>query len=322
MATSAKSVDERLRRLAELKPLPPESAKAEIRKALSDKTGLVVAKAANLVGEMKLQELIPDLVSAFTAHSLNPERTDKGCMAKIAIVRALHDLDCDDTEIFEKGLTYVQLESTWGGKEDTAIPLRAASAIALAARRHPRILELLIPAMMDGAAAVRAAAMRALAATGREEGQLLLRLKALSGDTDEEVLTECLCALLELGGSRALDFVAGFLDRGDDTKRAAAALAVGGCRLEQAFDVLHRQFLPGVDSAFRQVLLLAMSSMRDPRAMDFLLTLIREGPFSDASETVRVLKASRLDDRTRELVRWAIMDRKDQRLLKVLDEPG
>jgi len=321
MATSAKSVDERLRRLAELKQLPPESAKAEIRKALSDKTGLVVAKAANLAGEMKLQELIPDLVSAFALHTVNPERTDKGCAAKIAIVRALHNLDYDDTEIFEKGLTYVQLESTWGGKEDTAIPLRAASTIALAARRHPRVLELLIPAMMDGAAPVRAAAMRALAATGRQEGQLLLRLKSLAGDSDEEVLTECFCALLELGGARALDFVAGFLDRGDDTKRTAAALAVGGSRLEQAFDVLHRQFLPGVDSAFRQVLLLAMSSMRDPRAMDFLLTLIRKGPFSDASETVRVLKSSRLDDRTRERVRSAVMDRKDQQLLKVLDEP-
>jgi HEAT repeat protein len=322
MPASAKSVDERLRRVAGVKQLPPESARDVLRKALADKIGLVVAKAADLAAELKMPALIPDLVAAFAAHRVQPERTDKGCMAKIAIVRALHNLDYDDCGIFEKGLSHVQLEPTWGGGEDTAIPLRAFSAIALAGQRHPRVLELLIPPITDPAAQVRAAAMRAIAATGREEGRLLLRLKALIGDTEEDVLTECFSALLELGGQASLNFVADFLDRNDEPRRTAATLAVGASRLEQAFDLLHSRFSPAVDTEYRQVLLLAMSTLRDPRAMSFLLTLIREGPFIHASEAIRILKASRVDERTRELIRAAITERDDQLLRKVLDEPG
>jgi hypothetical protein len=319
---TANSVDERLRRLTEVKQLPPESARAALRKALADKIGLVVAKAADLAAEKKMPELIPDLVSAFATHMVQPERTDKGCMAKIAIVRALHNLDYDDPAIFEKGLSHIQLEPAWKGSEDTAIPLRAFSAIALAAQRRPKILELLIPPITDPAAQVRAAAMRAIAATYRDEGNLLLRLKALIGDAEEEVLTECFSALLELGGQAHLNFVADFLDRNDEPRRTAAALAVGSSRLERAFDILHSRFSPALDAEYRKVLLLAMSSMRDPRAMSFLLTIIREGPFSHASETIRTLKASRLDDRTRQLIRDAITEREDELLQKVLDEPG
>ena len=52
---------------------------------------LVVADAAQIVGERALSELAPELIAAFDVFMDEPEETDKRCRAKIAIVEALKD---------------------------------------------------------------------------------------------------------------------------------------------------------------------------------------------------------------------------------------
>src|SRR5438093_736437 len=83
-----------------------------------------------------------------------------------------------------------------------------------------------------------AAAADAVGAAGRADGIPLLRYKALVGDADPQVLTECFAALLALAPSDSLAFVAPFLRHGDEAVSESAALALGQSRLEGAFPIL------------------------------------------------------------------------------------
>src|SRR5688500_19205429 len=100
-------VDDLIRRLANLRrqPVSPEMVE-QARKALAHSSGFVVAKAADIVREKKL---------------------DKGCEAKLAIVRALHECEWEEIEVFRKGIRCIQLAGTSGGTIDTGAAVRAAS---------------------------------------------------------------------------------------------------------------------------------------------------------------------------------------------------
>ena len=140
--------------------------------------------------------------------------------------------------MFQKAARHVQLEPVWGGSEDTAAPLRAAAIIALARIEGSSSLPLLVDAMTDPAKDVRIAAAMALGAVGTEAAGLLLRLKARIGDSDPDVLSECLSGLLAVDPRENLPFVSGFLEPGDAARCEAAALALGKSRLPEALDPL------------------------------------------------------------------------------------
>jgi HEAT repeat protein len=198
------------------------------------------------------------------------------------------------------------------------VPLRACSAIALAGRRHRAVLTDLTPLLVDPAAHVRTAAAQAIAAAGRPEGQLLLRLKVLTGDRDPDVIMECFSALLQLGRGEALEFVAGYLRSAEETVKEAAALALGGSRLSGAFEALRRQWTPGLDAEFAGVLLMAMASLRSDAAMDFLLGLIRDGNLRTASAAITALKVAKSDARVRTRIEVILSERGEARLREVL----
>src|SRR5690348_9113514 len=69
-------------------PGAPETC-TELRKYLTNKSNLVVAKAAKLAAEFELHDLGPQLVEAFHRFMKDPVKTDKRCEAKTEIVRAL-----------------------------------------------------------------------------------------------------------------------------------------------------------------------------------------------------------------------------------------
>ena len=313
------NIDGQLRRLGELrKAQVSDGLRDEIRKALAAKSNFVVARAADIAKEKGLRELVPELASAFARQIDSPER-DKGCEAKLALIKALHELDYDDAELFIKGIRHVQMEASFGGKVDSAAGLRAASAIGLARLRYGRVLVELLPLLVDPAAQVRAAAAEAIAATGRSEGELLLRMKVLSGDREPEVMAACFSSLLQLARESALEFVAGYLASAQESFRDAAALALGTSRLPQAFEILKGQWSAGLDERFMDVLLLALASMRDERAMAFMLSLIQEGSHRAALAVLRALKPFATDERIRNQLEAAISKRGDTDLRKEFD---
>ncbi|MFI5380709.1 MAG: hypothetical protein ACHRHE_15530 [Tepidisphaerales bacterium] len=331
MPTPRVNVEEQLRRLAAMKTAEPSDEMRElVRQALKSKLSYVVVRGAHLASQKRLRELIPDLLAAFDRHMAEPG-SDRGCEAMTSIVRALHELDHDDAEVFLRGIRHMQPEGPVVPHEsplvpdedilrpaDTAIPLRAASVIALARQRRPAVLLDLMPLLVDKEYQVRAAAAQAIAATGRHEGQLLLRLKVLVGDREPEVMIECFSALLLLAGRESLDFVAGYLDSASESTSEAAALALGASRVAGAFDALRARWKPHLDSQSVSVLLTAIAMLRDDRAMEFLLSLIRTDSFETASAAIVAMKSGKSDPRVRSGVEAAVTQRGDVRLLEVL----
>ncbi len=78
------SVDDKLAALGLLRdqPISPETT-AELRRALGDKSNLVVASAAGIAGEQRLVDLAVDLDASFKRFLTDPEKTDKLCRASL-----------------------------------------------------------------------------------------------------------------------------------------------------------------------------------------------------------------------------------------------
>jgi hypothetical protein len=88
------SLDDKLAALRELRGRPLDAEeKAELRKRLGDRSNLVVAAAAAIVGENALIELSKDLEAAFDRFLVDPLKDDKLCRAKTAIVQALDRIE-------------------------------------------------------------------------------------------------------------------------------------------------------------------------------------------------------------------------------------
>ncbi len=226
------SLDDKLAAIRSLRGqvLTPEH-KAELRKRLGDRSNLIVAAAAAIVGENTLIEMAPELEAAFDRFLVNPLKDDKLCRAKIAVIQALDRMEYSRPDVFLKAARHEQFEPVWGGSEDTAPPLRAAALIALARVEGPSSLPLLVDALNDPAKDVRIAAAVALGAVGTEGAGLVLRLKARFGDKDADVLSECLGGLLAVDPKENLPIVIEFLEPANAATCEAAALALGKSRL-------------------------------------------------------------------------------------------
>lgn len=262
-----------------LRDAPVESAAPKLRKALKDKINLIAAKAAQVAGETQSPELIPDLLAALDRFFENGAERDKQCAAKIAIGRALAQLDYRDHAPFLRGMRYRQLEASWGEPVDTAIPLRGICALALAACNdltRAQIFRYLIDPLMDKTAVVRVEAVRAIAALDGEEAALMLRLKARLGDEDPSVVGQAFDSLIEVEREGALPFVAEFLREGEEELQAEAALSIGSSRLAGGVDLLLEE-LPRIRRQLvRNVVLRGLSASRQARAIEFLIGLLTQ----------------------------------------------
>jgi HEAT repeat protein len=294
------SVDDKLAALRALRgqPLSAEQ-KTELRKRIGDRSNLVVAAAAAIAGEATLVEMATDLEAAFDRFLVDPLKDDKLCRAKIAIVQALDKMEHQEPDVFEKAARHVQFEPVWGGSEDSAPPLRAAAVIALSRIEGSRGLPLLVDALTDPAKDVRIAAALALGGIGTESAGLILRLKARLGDSDADVLSECLGALLAVDPRENLALVSGFLEPMKADQCEAAALALGKSRLAEALDPLKACFERAHSAELRQQLLLAIGILRQPAATDFLLELIASGSEPTAFAALSVLKIYKHDPHLR-----------------------
>src|SRR6516164_2286121 len=191
----------------------PTASLPALRKALKDRNNYLVSKAAAVVGDLKLEDLIPDLIVAFDRFLNDPVKSDPQCWAKTAIAKALKDLGHRDAEVFLKGIGHIQMEPVWGGRADSAPTLRGTCALALVDCQLDdlAILTHLADCLADPEKPVRMDAAVAIGQVGREEGAMLLRLKALIGDREPEVTGQCFLSLMSLAPRESLAFIRRFL---------------------------------------------------------------------------------------------------------------
>jgi len=287
--------------------LTPDST-VLLRKSLGERVNLVVAIAAQIVGELNAVEFLSDLKTAF--ERMFEKGKDPQCWAKNALVKALKDLGVQESGIFLRGIRHIQMEPVWGGSEDTASTLRGTCAMGLIQCNDiPRddILRCLVDLLVDKMASVRIDTARSLEQMGGREVLLLLRLKARLGDKDPRVTGEVLEALLHMEGKIAIPFVAEFLASPDEELSEEAALALGGSHFPEAFSLLKNTWEDRPSNVF----LRALSISRLNEALDFLLDLLANGCPKDAEEALHALELQKASPEVVKRVEQAVLERGD-----------
>ncbi len=308
----SRALEDTLAALGELRHGPvTDQTITTLRQALRAKVSHVVAKAAQVSGELLVRALLADLAAAFERFLTTPVKTDPGCYAKVAIARALYEIGEDPGSVFLHGVRHRQLEPVFGGREDTAPELRAVCALGLVRVAHPEAMIELADLLADPEATARIGAARALAYADDVACEPLLRLKALVGDADPGVVSECLAALLSLAGSRALDFVGRFLDHPDSIVQEAAAVALGGSRLGDALPILRAWRERTLETDLRRSALFAIAMLRHDDAIAFLVSVVTDAPGPDARDALAALGTYRHDEALRARVGSAVEQRTD-----------
>lgn len=299
-------------------PITAEST-GRLKVALKSTTSLLVSKAADIAGGANIQELIPDMISAFDRFMINGAKTDKNCNAKNSIAKAFIDMEFTGDSVFIDGARYIQMEPVWGGSADTAVQLRCNCAYGLARINHPDAHFVLTDLLVDKEASVRVAAAKALTYLGTPESELLLRLKAMTGDSEFEVISECFTGLMTMIPTHSLNFVARFLQSNDPAILECAALAIGESHAPQAFDVLKGCWDDNISPAIRLSLLLPIALLRTDDAFDFLVKIVRASQSNLAAQALSALRLYAEDERVKK-VREAVLARNDDAILDRFDQ--
>jgi HEAT repeat protein len=269
----------------------------ELRTALADRNNFLVARAAAIVADLQYDDLIPELLTAYTRFFTDPAKSDPQCLAKQALARALRDLSHHGEDAYLRGLTHVQLEPAWGGRADTAASLRGTCALALS--QCPlddlEILNHLADTLADPDRGVRVDGARAIEQLNRPEGAILLRLKLLLGDADSVVMGQCFESMLSLAPDGGLGFVARFLQSPNPDVQFEAASVLAQCRDPRALAILHEFWQDPLRSLdVRQAILINLGASALPEAVDFLLDVMAREPVPLATLALEALSNSRL----------------------------
>lgn len=286
----------------------------ELKAFLKNKSNLVLAKAAKILGELHAANLIQDLIAAFDRCMANPQKLDKGCAALTEIASALYQMDYVEPEIYLRGIRHVQMEGSFGPPVDAAAKLRAVCALGLARTRHHQALEEIVPLLVDPWPQARIGAIRALALNGGHAGALLLRLKVLFGESDLDVLAECFSGLLSSAPESSLPLITTYIDAEDQAVAEVAVLAIGSSRLPEAFALLCARWEKSAFSPVRRALLLAIAMVRAEEAIEFLISLLPDSNVQTVKDVISALAIFRDNDKVRFAVEKAISLRNDYAL--------
>ena len=298
----------------------PPRAEDIVRQALGRGSNIAAAKAAALVGEHGIEAFLPDLASAFERFMKQPDKVDKGCLAKLAIVEALAKLGYEGDDVYLRGVRHVQMEPVWGGKADTAGNLRGNCGMALARANHPEALYELAGLLMDNEPMARRAAVKALAYMGSQACELMLRVKAMAGDAEPDIVPECLSALMRIAPEPSFHFVARFLDSGDSAIVEGAALALGESRTPEAFATLREFWNTHFDHDTRSLLLLSMALTRCEDAFPLLMEALENQPAPLAAMAISALRVLSESVERQARVRAAVSERGEARVSRAYAE--
>jgi len=317
MARSQKSIEEKLEALGNL-DLSGDSmpAKDALKAALADASYRVVAKAADLCGERLLYEFDPLLREAYGRFLDDAVKRDPTCFAKRAIARALVALDCTNVAFLLDGLRYRQMEPVWGSSVDTAFDVRSSCAMALVVSGYPRALHEVTTLLNDTEARARQGAARAIACGVPREAELVLRLKALVGDAEPEVVGECFGGLLIVAADESLGFVEQHLTHRDEAIAEQAALALGESRHADALACLQKAWDNiMVAPVLRRALIRAAALHRSEAAYDWLIKLLAHRDAGLAEAALEALSIYKHNDALAIRIKAALDGRKDRKLV-------
>jgi len=314
-------IEQALARLTELRSeADAKTIAVELRRALQDRSNLVVAKAAKIAGDLRVSEVIPEMVAAFERLMANPAKLDKRCAATFEIATALYALDYTEPGVYLKGIRHLQMEASFGPRVDEAAKLRAQCALGLVRTRHQEALTAVAELLADSQPHARIGAIRALSTNGGEAGVLLLRYKALIGDHDPDVGAECFSGLLAADFLGSLPFIAKFMDHGDEGVSQSAIIVIGAQHRVEAFEVLRGKWERSVYSEIRGTLLTAIAMVRVDEATDFLIDLLETTATPTAVEVVKVLAAYHREEGVRERVKKVVDERGSMELRAAFSE--
>jgi HEAT repeat protein len=315
---TGKAYDQKLDALLALRndPSSPEVV-PQLRKALRDRSNYYVAKAAALVAEFVLIGLKQDLVDAFDRFLAGGAKLDPQCWAKQAIAEALAGLGHDDPAIFIKGTEHFQPEPVWGGQQDTAIRLRGICTLALVQCKlsEHELLTRLVDLLGDPEKGVRMEAIRAIGQCTSRDAVLLLRVKATAGDSEADVIGQCLTTLLEIDADEQVGYVMGFLNDSDDLRFEALA-ALSECRDPSAGKALIDALDRDEYYAVRDEIFQALGRCRHKQAIDFLADVIENGNTSDAAACINAIAGGPQRDEIRERIEQIVNRRGNDALAK------
>jgi len=299
----------------------PESydLKRDLASFLRHKSNHVVSAAASTAERLESVALAQDLVDAFLELMKDPAKRDPGCQALIAIAKALVTLDEPAAKVYFAGIHHVQMEGSFGPPIDAAAPLRGLCAQGLARMGHADALLECVNLLADKEVPARVGAIRGIADSGDIAGALLLRLKALVGDKEDEVIGECFAGLLRLAPAPSVEFVAGFLKSASEEIRERAALALGESHLAAAFQVLREAWVETAQAARRRTLLLSIAMLRLDEAVEFLLTRLAEDRDAAAADALAALALYGRDESVRKRIEEIVGKREGQALKTVFD---
>jgi HEAT repeat protein len=299
-----------------LRKADAETAAAGARKALTDRSNYVIAKAARIAGDLSLAALVPDLLTAFDRLFDDPLKTDQLCLGKSAIAKVLKDFELHEPAPFIRGLNHIQMEPVYGGFADTAGGLRATSAQALVACNldDTSKLEHLVDHLTDSDKAVRLDVIIAIAHFARPESAMLLRLKASSGDPEPEVVGQCFLSLLDLAPADSIAFIARFLKSTDSEIVFEAAAALAQSREPAAFEVVQHFWREKIGFDLRRAIVMSLAGSPQPAVADFLIALISGSDRDIAKAAISALAASRFREDAREKTLAAVDRARDREL--------
>jgi len=314
------SLDEKFARLKELEEqgLHSDDSVREIRQFMAGTSSVLAAKAAKAAARLEIRGLGPELVSLFHRRMKNSVKNDPGCHAKIAVVEALSSLDIPDADVFIQGIRHIQMEPSFGPPVDTADRLRAACAFGLYRMGHRELIPEMVMLLMDREPAARRAAIKVLIDIGQESCEMLLRLKALQGDDEPEIMGDCLNGLIAISPARSLPFVDRFLSAKDPAVVEEAALALGNSRLPEA--CMRLQEFRERSPLLKSMLLLPIALTRCEQAFSLLLDVIRKEHAENAAAAVEALSIYAGNPERRQLIREAVLTRNDPAVNSAYEE--
>lgn len=290
-----------------------------LQTALSDPHPRIVTKAATIAAEKLLYGLIPSLLATYERFLQDPQYSDKMCLVKRAIAKTLYALDYDEPAFYLAGLSYRQLEPSWGSSVDSAVELRCTCAFGLVASGDSRAIIALLDLLHDPEPQARIGAVRALALCQPSQAEIALRSKVLAGDEEPEVTAECFSALLTVMPDESVEFVAGYLHHASSYIRESAALALGESRLDTAFEVLQTTWEESVmNGDFRRVLLKAIALLRHDDAYSFLLAVIENDSVQTACDAIEALAIYRHNAKLRASMEAIVTKHQKESLLKAV----
>lgn len=297
---------------------PSASAWVALERVLEKGPGLVVAKAAHLAAEWEASELGGGLVAAFDRLILGGYDLDAQCWGKVALLKALRQLEWPDYRVYARGCRVRQMEPVWGGREDSAASLRVLAFQGLAdclSAPEQVVLEALTDLLADPVGLVRADVARAAPSTGYLAAAYPLRLKVRLGEEDPRVLGACFDSLLALQRSDAVGFVAEYARTEKPEVRAEALTALAAADLEEAVNVAREAWSQLSDPRLKKTLLLAFGSSPVASAHAFLLEVLAEAPLPLAAQALEALRP-RADAETRRAIGDKVEARGEERLLE------